>query len=118
MTKPRQKLFTITKKDLKVQHFAAGGPGGQKQNKTASATRITHLASGAVGESREERSQAQNTKTALRRLTESQVFKRWLRFEAAVRLKGYADAEAAMDDMMKPETIKVEMKDDDGKWIS
>ena len=36
-------LFSITRKDFDVQTFCAGGPGGQHQNKTASAVRIVHL---------------------------------------------------------------------------
>jgi len=70
-------LFSVTKKDFRVDYFRAGGPGGQKQNKTSSAVRIVHLESSAVGESREERSQAQNKKRAFLRLVESDKFKAW-----------------------------------------
>jgi len=104
----KQHLFSVTRKDLDVQHFCCGGKGGQKQNKTASGTRIVHRASGAVGESREERSQAQNTKTAFRRMAESKTFKAWLRLEASARVKGFADTEAMVDKMMQPQYLKVE----------
>lgn len=82
MKKPREKgselLFSVTLKDCDVQHFRAGGPGGQKQNKTSSGTRVIHRPSGARGESREERSQLQNTKAAFRRMAESPQFRIWV----------------------------------------
>lgn len=36
-------LFSLNKKDFTVQTFKAGGPGGQHQNKTDSAVRITNV---------------------------------------------------------------------------
>lgn len=61
-----------------MQHFCAGGPGGQKQNKTSSGARVIHHPSGARGESREQRSQLQNTKAAFRRMAESRQFRVWV----------------------------------------
>ena len=78
----KQILFSVTRKDLRVDYFRAGGKGGQKQNKTSSACRITHPASGAVGESREERSQHQNRRIAFHRLANSRKFKLWLRAQS------------------------------------
>lgn len=66
----KEKIFQVRKKDLRVDYFRAGGPGGQHQNKTSSACRITHIATGISAESREERSQAQNKKIAFRKLVE------------------------------------------------
>lgn len=54
---PRQFLFSITKNDLIVETLTRGGPGGQNQNKVASFVRIKHPESGAIGESKEERTQ-------------------------------------------------------------
>jgi protein subunit release factor B len=71
----KELLFSVTKKDLIVQTFKAGGKGGQHQNKTDSGVRIIHKKSGAVEESRNERSQYQNKKIAFKRLTESSKFK-------------------------------------------
>lgn len=73
----RELLFSVTKKDFRVDTFRAGGPGGQKQNKTSSGVRITHLESGAVGESRDDRSQARNKKKAFLRLVKSPRFQAW-----------------------------------------
>jgi len=70
--------FSVTLKDCEVQHFRCGGSGGQKQNKTSSGSRVIHHPSGARGESREERSQPQNTKIAFRRMAETQKFRIWV----------------------------------------
>ncbi len=51
----RELMFSITKDDLDVQTFRAGGKGGQNQNKRETGVRIVHRPSGAVGESRSER---------------------------------------------------------------
>lgn len=62
MNERRKPVLSVTIDDCEVQHFRAGGKGGQHQNKTSSGSRVIHHPSGARGESREERSQPQNTK--------------------------------------------------------
>lgn len=51
-----------------VETFRAGGPGGQHQNKTESAVRLTHHPTGIVVTARESRSQHRNRARALARL--------------------------------------------------
>ncbi len=79
----RQLLFSLTKKDFEIEAFRAGGKGGQYQNVTDSGVRIRHKESGAVGESRDERSQYTNKKKAFERLIKSKEFQIWHKRKAA-----------------------------------
>ncbi|GAA6210466.1 peptide chain release factor H [Hyphomicrobiales bacterium 4NK60-0047b] len=60
----------IKNSDLKFDCFRAGGPGGQHQNTTDSAVRVTHLPSGISAVCRDGRSQHRNKKLAIERLTD------------------------------------------------
>lgn len=53
---------------LRFETMRAGGPGGQHQNKTESAVRVTHLPTGLTAVARDGRSQRQNRQLALARL--------------------------------------------------
>jgi protein subunit release factor A len=54
--------------ECEVETFRAGGPGGQHQNKTESAVRLTHRPTGVVVIARDSRSQHRNRRIALERL--------------------------------------------------
>lgn len=112
----KKKLFSVTRKDLVVQTFRAGGKGGQNQNKRDSGVRIIHPESGARGESRSERSQHQNRKLALKRLADSKIFRNWVEIKAAQVTGQQAEIERQVDEQMQSHNLQIEGVNPDGRW--
>jgi len=69
--------LVIPASEIRRDVMRAGGPGGQHQNKTESAVRLTHEPTGVSAESRSDRSQHANEAIALERL-EEKILGLWL----------------------------------------
>lgn len=105
----KQHLFSLTKKDFEIQTFHSGGKGGQHQNTTDSGVRIIHKESGARGECRNHRSQLQNKKIAMQRLSNSKEFRIWINRKVQ-EIINEKTIEQTVNEEMKPENLKVEFR--------
>jgi protein subunit release factor A len=112
----KQKLFSVTLDDCRVDTFCSGGKGGQHQNATQSGVRVTHPPSGAVGECREERHQHINKRRAFVSMAESKRFQMWARQRAA-ELRDGRTVEQLVERAMNPKFLRVEVQDENGKWV-
>lgn len=111
---PQQKPFlSIRLKDCEVQTFQSGGPGGQHQNHSNTGVRIIHRASGARGESREERSQLLNKKAAFRRMTEHVMFRVWV--NRMIFYAGKSPEERVKEDLV-PQNLRTEARRGN-RWV-
>lgn len=111
----RKLLFSVTAKDLDIQTFTSGGPGGQHQNRAQTGVRIVHRESGAVGEAREERSQLQNKRAALKRMTQHPKFSFWVAQKRRELETGKTDEEVVAE-QMRDENLFIEVVKN-GKWV-
>lgn len=112
----RTLVLSVTRDDCEWQVFRAGGKGGQHQNKTSSGVRCIHPPSGARGEARDSRSQADNRRQAFARMAADPRFERWRRMEVARRVGRAAEVDAKVAKDMSPENLRVEVKHE-GRWV-
>jgi len=80
MSQVKKEEIKINPKDLRVDTFRSSGPGGQYVNKRDSAVRITHIPTGIVASSQQERTQLANRETSFQ-ILRSKLYARQLEKE-------------------------------------
>lgn len=108
-------LFSITMADCDLDTFSVGGNGGSGKDTSNTGVRITHRASGAVGEGREERSQLANKRNAWAKMARSPKMQTWLKLETA-RRSSQPSVDDLVDALMTSEKLKIETRNAKGQW--
>ena len=104
----RELLFSITKKDFKIEWFSGRGAGGQHRNKHQNCCRLTHLESGVTTTGQSHRNREANLREAFRSLIKNPKFKMWFSSKTHEVLSGQT-IDDVVRDWMRPENIRVEV---------
>lgn len=113
----KQLLFTLTRKDFKINYFSGTGAGGQNRNKCKKCVRIHHPPSNTMATGQDERSLKHNLRNAFIRLTNKPEFRKWLKLQAARECVTIEEIKKLVNDAMdKKDDFLVEYLVN-GKWI-
>jgi protein subunit release factor B len=111
----KELLFSVTKKDFEIKWFSGKGAGGQSRNKNQMCVRLHHPHSGASSTGQSHKSREQNLREAFNTLIKSPKFRAWYQQKIWQALNEVS-IEELVQEQMKPENLKVEGKDDRGRW--
>ena len=111
----KSKLFSITKKDFRIEYFSGTGAGGQYRNKHQNCVRLLHTDSGVLVTGQSQRSRQANLREAFNNLVKHSKFKVWFSSKLQEVLTGKT-LESKVEEMMTPENLKVEIIRD-GKFV-
>ncbi len=106
----KELLFSVTKKDFKVDWFSGTGAGGQGRNKLMNSCRLTHIASGAMSTGQSNKSRVANQKEAFRGVLDHPKFKLWYNQKVMECISGET-IEEKVEKSMQSENLMIEMKE-------
>jgi len=110
----RELLFSVTKKDLKIEFFSGTGAGGQHRNKHQNCVRMCHPESGARATGQSSRERQANLRAAFQTLIKTAAFRTW-QAQKIAEIQSGQTIKQVVDEMMSPENLKVETKEG-GTW--
>ena len=109
-------LFSISKKDFKIEFFSGTGKGGQYRNKHQNCVRLHHPDSGVLVTGQSHRERQANLREAFNNLIQNPKFKVWHNRKIQEVLSG-EKLEQTVLKMMSPENLKIEVVEN-GKWVA
>ena len=113
MKKP---IFSITDKDFEIDWFSGTGAGGQHRNKHQNCCRLKHKETGIIKTGQSSRTREANKKEAFNNIINDKEFKMWLKIKTSEAFGHFSNIEKDVENQMKK--IKVEVQDENGKWIT
>ena len=113
MTRKRELLFSVTKKDFDITYFSGTGAGGQHRNKHQNCIRILHRDSGAMVTGQSQRSRIANQKEALNNLIKHPKYRIWWNRKVSEVISG-KKVEEIVDEEMSPDNLLIEKKTKEG----
>jgi peptide chain release factor 1 len=111
----KELLFSVTKKDFDLHWFSGTGAGGQGRNKLQNSLRLIHRPSGASATGQSNKSRVANQKEAFKGVIEHPKFKMWYN-QKVMECLSNETLEEKVKKQMAPKNIKVEGKDEKGRW--
>lgn len=112
---PKELLFSITKKDLKIDYFSGSGAGGQHRNKHQNCVRMYHRDSGVRTTGQSHRERKANLREAFANLIKHGSFRMWQNMRIQEVLRGKT-IEKEVEEMIQADNLKIECQEC-GKWI-
>ena len=112
----KELLFSLTRKDFKIDFFSGTGAGGQKRNKTQNCVRLHHIETGIIVTGQSARERKANIAEAFKNLIKNPKFKLWHARKALECIEGKT-IEEKVEQSMSLENLIIEVQKD-GKWIS
>lgn len=111
----RERIRLCSAKDFDVSYYCGSGAGGQARNKVHSGVQIIHRESGAIGRASDSRSQFDNKRNALLRLTKTPQFKFWLA-RRMYEIEQGEKLEETIERETKPDSLRFEIKNAKNQW--
>jgi peptide chain release factor 1 len=110
----KEHLFSVTKKDFKIDRFSGKGGGGQHRNKHQNCVRLHHSDSGCIVTGQSHKEYQSNLKEAFNNLIKHPKFKMWMNLKI-METKNKKTLEQIVDEMLDEKFLKVEYKKE-GRW--